>query len=473
MIGFMVCSPLFASLGGIVRPTYLVTCGLLLWSVSCLLASFSPAYWWLVAARCLVGVGEAAYCGYIPTIIDDVAPPHRRTTYIGSYFAMIPVGMAAGMTGGGIISKTNGLGDLKGWQTVFFTEAFFMVPLAFLVFLLPHHLGSAKAEASAHSSSAGSPPSRQSPLGVPRLESDFSVNEKAGTPHESVDDAVDRAEADNDPAYTFSPAVEAPKYPSVVVAVKTLLRNPLFLLTVGGYAMYTFVLGGIATWGIMYLEQGPLRMSTEGASTAFGGITVVTGLIGTAFGGWYVDRCGGSKGHKGLMACYKFMIVMILVSIPTGLVAFAMDSLPLFFAFCFVSELTLFTTTAPVNAVLLETVPENLRTYAMAFSIFAVHALGDFPSPFLIGMVSDAFSQGCGEHKQEPVCVADTASSCHWVGDGICRNDAQLRNAMMITFGFLVGRGELGEESGWELELASSGLTHCWLCGAFVDPFIR
>src|ERR1043165_5774334 len=50
----------------------------------------------------------------------------------------------------------------------------------------------------------------------------------------------------------------------------------------------------------------------------------------------------------------------------------------------------LFLSTGPVNTLILETVPVNLRASAMALSIFMIHLFGDMWSPELVGRLSDA-----------------------------------------------------------------------------------
>jgi hypothetical protein len=43
-----------------------------------------------------------------------------------------------------------------------------------------------------------------------------------------------------------------------------------------------------------------------------------------------------------------------------------------------------------VNSSILSVVPATMRAAAMALSILAIHALGDAPSPVLIGYIADA-----------------------------------------------------------------------------------
>jgi hypothetical protein len=51
--------------------------------------------------------------------------------------------------------------------------------------------------------------------------------------------------------------------------------------------------------------------------------------------------------------------------------------------------LLLFLSTGPVNTLIIETVPVNLRSGAMAMSIFMIHLFGDVWSPEIVGRLSD------------------------------------------------------------------------------------
>jgi fucose permease len=45
--------------------------------------------------------------------------------------------------------------------------------------------------------------------------------------------------------------------------------------------------------------------------------------------------------------------------------------------------------TGPINSAIVNVVPPAMRATSVALSILAIHILGDVPSPFLIGYVSD------------------------------------------------------------------------------------
>jgi hypothetical protein len=54
--------------------------------------------------------------------------------------------------------------------------------------------------------------------------------------------------------------------------------------------------------------------------------------------------------------------------------------------------------TGPLNTAIVNAVPATVRATAIAVELFLIHALGDTPSPRLIGMVSDhsTLSTGLG-----------------------------------------------------------------------------
>jgi hypothetical protein len=65
----------------------------------------------------------------------------------------------------------------------------------------------------------------------------------------------------------------------------------------------------------------------------------------------------------------------------------------------------LFLPTGPVNTLILETAPVNLRASAMAVSIFTIHLFGDMWSPEIVGRLADSF----GGNLQKAVLILPVA----------------------------------------------------------------
>lgn len=170
-------------------------------------------------------------------------------------------------------------------------------------------------------------------------------------------------------------------------AYRALLRLPRYVYTVLGYIAQTFALGGFAAFAVHFLVR-KLCFRADVATLAFGGITVVTGLGGTALGGWLADRIpGADRTRINLRICAWSS----LLAAPLALVAILAPSAPSFLVALGACQLAIFASVSPSNAAVLFSAPTALRASAMALSIFAIHLFGDIVSPPLIGRISDAF----------------------------------------------------------------------------------
>ena len=168
---------------------------------------------------------------------------------------------------------------------------------------------------------------------------------------------------------------------------RRLFRNAPYLLTVVGYAAYTFAVGGMAFWMPAFLERARGVPRAE-ATVQFGAIVVVTGFVGTFAGGWLGDLLlrRWRQAYLGLSG------IATLAAAPLAVAVFASPSRPVWRGALVLAQLLLFASTGPVNSVIVSVVAPTERASAVALSIFAIHALGDVPSPWLIGRISDATS---------------------------------------------------------------------------------
>jgi predicted MFS family arabinose efflux permease len=166
-----------------------------------------------------------------------------------------------------------------------------------------------------------------------------------------------------------------------------LLATPAYLWTVGGYMAYTFALGGFAFWGPKYLVER-YGLPLNRADLGFGAITAVTGLLGTAIGGLLADRFPG-RSYVGKQLAFSALTT--LIAAPLGFLAVMTPAgqASRFFLLMGLTELLLFTSTAPINAAVLRSVAPELRAGAMAASIFAIHVGGDMLSSPVVGFIAD------------------------------------------------------------------------------------
>ena len=181
---------------------------------------------------------------------------------------------------------------------------------------------------------------------------------------------------------------------NALVAARSLLPFKLYWRSVFGYAAFTYAMGGFAYWAPKYLIK-TYGLTLEVANGRFGTITVITGFIGAFVGGWLGDRAakkqngGESPDLNAALGHLRVCAWTTLIGTPLALLAIVSKSPNGFFGWTFPTEIFLFMSSSPINAVILRSVPEERRASAMAVSIFMIHILGDMWSPPMIGTVSD------------------------------------------------------------------------------------
>ena len=330
IIVYMAAAPLFGSLGDARSRTRLLGLGVAIWSVATALAGFARSYASLFAARATVGVGEAAYGTISPALLADYFPRERRGRVFAIFFAAIPVGSALGYVVGGLVDH------YFGWREAFFVAGVPGLVLAALALRL-----------------YDPPRGAQDP------------DAAAPGPH----------------SVTLGRAALA--------AYAALLRNRPYLLTVLGYAAYTFAIGALAFWTPSFLER-TRGIPKAQATVQFGAIVVITGFLGTYAGGWVGDYFL----RRSRQAYLWVSGVATLVAAPLTLVALAAPRPAVYWTAIVAAELCLFASTGPINSTIVNLVSPHMRATAVALSIFTIHILGDVPSPSLVGVISDARSLG-------------------------------------------------------------------------------
>jgi MFS family permease len=321
MLGYFATSPLFGVLGDRLPRRGLMALGVATWSVATAASGFAPTFLALVAARVVVGVGEASYATLAPTIIDDLASPRVKNRWLAVFYVAIPVGSALGYLLGGQLEHA------YGWRSAFFI--------------------------------AGAP-------GLALAAATLALKE---------------------PPRAARFTGDAPRT-SVWGTARELLRLPLYRDAVLGYTAQTFALGGFAAWAPKYLYQ-EMHMDLKAADYWFGLVLVVTGLVATFVGAQLGDRMPGRDRAR---ANLKLCAITVALSVPSSIACLLAHSPVGFFVAIAITELAIFSSTSPINVVILQGVPAELRASAMALSIFAIHLLGDLISPPLIGAISDARS---------------------------------------------------------------------------------
>jgi len=320
ILSYSLVSPLAGWLGDRWNRFKLAATGVFVWSAATIASGLAPTYAALLLARTVIGVGEASYAVVTPSLLSDLYPPDRRARVFAIFYAAIPVGTAVGYALGGTVGET------FGWRTAFFAAG---VPGAVLALAL---------------------------LGL-----------------------TEPTRGATDPPGT-TPAVPAALGPSL----RALWARRSYLYNTGAQILYTFAMGGMATWMPTYYVRERGLTLTE-ASTTFGILLLVAGFLGTVVGGQLADRLAKhlsgaqfSVSGWGLVLSLIFMLGAVLA--PSPLV---------FWPCTFVTLLLLFLNIGPLNAAMANVLPPDLRARGFALSTMAMHLFGDAASPWVIGVVSD------------------------------------------------------------------------------------
>ena len=323
IVVYMATSPLFGTLGDRQKRPPLIALGVAIWSIATALGGFARGFISLFTARSCVGIGEAAYGTIAPALLSDHFKLEERGRVFAIFFAAIPVGSAAGYILGGLVDK------VWGWRAAFFIAGFPGLLLSLLILAVKE---------------------------VPR----------------GAQDAL--------PA-TRSPQ---PATHSWYSSYLDLLQNIPYLLSVLGYAAYTFALGGLAYWFPAFLER--IRgMSHQQATVTFGAIALVTGFVGTFAGGWLGDFFL----RKSQQSYLWVSGIATLLAAPAAFIAVSSPNRTVYLTAIVIAEVLIFMSTGPINSAIVNVVAPTERATAVGLSIFVMHLLGDVPSPPLIGIVSD------------------------------------------------------------------------------------
>ncbi len=161
-------------------------------------------------------------------------------------------------------------------------------------------------------------------------------------------------------------------------------RIPSFLFNTAAQIIYTFVVGGLATWMPTYFVR-VRHLPLASADLMFGGVLAAAGLVGTLIGGRLGDRMAARhpSGH------FQMAGLSMILSVPFAVAGIVSPSPAIFWPAMFVALTLLFLNTGPLNAAMANVLPAQLRGWGFAINTMAIHLLGDVSSPTAIGFVSD------------------------------------------------------------------------------------
>jgi MFS family permease len=114
---YMIAAPLTGWLGDRFPRKPLIIAGAVLWSLATLATVWVHGYWTFYLRQAMVGIGEATFGIFAPTVLADFYSERERNRILSIFYVAIPVGAALGYLAGGQI------GPRWGWRAPFFVCA--------------------------------------------------------------------------------------------------------------------------------------------------------------------------------------------------------------------------------------------------------------------------------------------------------------------------------------------------------------
>ena len=441
IVGMSISMPIFANLVHSWPPFRLVGIGLSIWCVSAFLAGTAEwlnSYTVLAIARMLSGVGEGSFQVVAVPYIQDHANG-KQGLWLGMYYTAIPFGTCVGYGYGALLAHS--------WPWAFWIEALCMIPAVVICFYLPRDIHVDKESDSA-------------------IKTDTNGRMMAGEPYNPILNTDDIGNTntimeEEHGVSSYERMSENPIAPTMLVEVKACLSRPIFVWSVLGYAAYSGGIIGFSTFGPQFLLGLGYFDDEFTASIVFGGAMAAAGLFGTPLGGVISDRCltrrrqrmmqmpdanlsntlnerlssatfdgiatecpdssnssvidakgqppDNLDGLAGVNALALSCQANFLGCCAVVVLCFPLSS-TIFLSVFSLAGLFFFSSTSTMNIAVLESVPSMHRGFAVGFSTLLMHALGDVPSPIIIGSLKGTLAPDCtptDDDKNDDLHISD------------------------------------------------------------------
>uniref|UniRef100_A0A8C3IXF9 SPNS lysolipid transporter 3, sphingosine-1-phosphate (putative) n=1 Tax=Chrysemys picta bellii TaxID=8478 RepID=A0A8C3IXF9_CHRPI len=324
---FLLSAPFFGYLGDRYSRKVILSAGIFLWSGVTLGSSFiTESYSWIFfVSRGFVGIGTASYSTIAPTIIADLFEKDQRTCMLSVFYIFIPVGSGLGYVLASSVTQAAG-----HWHWAFRVS--------------------------------------------------LSLSLTAGLPlpfHAPFFQTIDHTSTNT---YFFW------------------CDSRSFIWSSLGVTAMAFVTGALGLWVPLFLDRAQVvhdlvppclqEPCKSPNSLIFGGITIVTGIVGVITGAGVARRYKKINAKADPLIC----AVGMLSSAPCLYLSIMLAERSILATYIFIAlgEFFLALNWAIVADILLYVVVPKRQSTAIALQIFVSHLLGDAGSPYLTGVISDA-----------------------------------------------------------------------------------
>ncbi|HRC54268.1 MAG: MFS transporter [Myxococcales bacterium] len=328
LLGYMIGSPLVGAQASKSGRKWIIAAGVVVWSAATVASGLAMGLTTMLAARMVVGLGNAAYSAITPTLVDDLSTPERKGRNLALFYMAVPVGSAFGYLLGGFVEVR------WGWRAAFFVGGAPGLALALLCLVIAE-------------------PARRHVV-----------------QHINVRQAV-RALA---------------KIPLYRRALLGYCAHTGALGAVGHWApkflvdRYALPLDAANFWfGLVTVVAGFVAILGGGRLAD----RAVAQMPGAA------DSHLSADNGAVVAALLRICGVGMWLAVPVVVGSFLVPNATLFFALSFLGQLFLFVAIAPVSSAMMRSVPTELRAASIAIGLFAIHAFGDLWTPALVGALAD------------------------------------------------------------------------------------
>ena len=299
------------------------------WSLATISCMFTRSYGQLLAARGLIGLGEAGYGSAGAALISSHFPARMRGALMAGFFAAASVGSVLGVILGGFIAAR------WGWQTAFGVVGFPGLVLA-LLYLKVRDYKTVEL--------------------TPRQDRAMRSTRSAGQ-----------------------------------AIVKALVRSRSLVWVCVGGAAQVLVLSAVWSWLPSFLNREYGLAPDQAAVKA--ALVVLLGAVGGVVWGAVIDRAGARRPHAKLYAMALLCVASLLVvaaAFGAPLLGLEMSAQARF-GLIALGGFLLTCTVGPVTAIVIDVTPVAVRaTGASVVSLF-LNLFGLAAGPFIAGMLSDAW----------------------------------------------------------------------------------
>lgn len=411
IIGYCVASAYFGNAVHYHPPFYLCAIGLSIWCVSVFMAGsayYAGSYIYLFCARVLSGVGEASFQCSMPPWMTRYAPEGKAGSWLSIFYTAIPVGTALGYVYGAAMAGS------IGWQWAFWIEGMAMVPfiimLSYNYNLYPKESELLREEKQLVAEKEESERRRKSNASLNSNNDSISGRSR----EESIDAPLLKIEHNDD----------SPTLKDELLAV---MKSPVWLTLTLGYAAQTATLIGLSTFGSPFIMALGFFDSETDASSTFGVMISVAGLVGTPIGGFLVDYYRRKANGKStsldtnqktekdsddignlaedtlttVEVARELKAVLSVVTVCSWIGTIIMCSLYevynkwLWLMMVATGCAIIFATMPGISYACMSSVERENRAISVAFMTVIMHLLGDVPSPIIVGLIKDELAPNC------------------------------------------------------------------------------